>query len=385
MKVIIIDDEKAMHLVMKKLLAKIPDVEIVGMFRETKDADRFLAEHEVHIAFVDINMPHESGMLFAKRMADTARDLHIVFVTSHKEYAIEAFDIYALDYIVKPVSLERLEKTVARARAIIQHCDKPEDSDNKEMNRVSIFCLGGVEIRSQHGGTVKWRTRKSAELFGYLLLNRGKKVSRVKIIADMFAGMPQKNADTYLNTTIYQLRKAVEPHGLKHGIQSDGDTYSLDIAADTYIDFVDFEKKLQSFHVIDASNLEQAAEVEKLYTGGLFGEKDYLWALSDNERLFQMYAEFAKKMAKALLDNKDYASATRLLLKLLNRNELDEDTVGLLLKAYAAQRNKILLAKQYESYTSLLHKELGIAPTQELVNLYSQLQFGIDGTAVHLY
>jgi two-component system LytT family response regulator len=99
-----------------------------------------------------------------------------------------------------------------------------------------------------------------------LLLNRGRKVSRVRLIKDVFDGMPQKNAETYLNTTIYQLRKSLEPHGLKSCIRSDNDSYGLEISG-AYIDFFDFEARLKRLEVIDNSNLDQALEAERYLSG----------------------------------------------------------------------------------------------------------------------
>jgi DNA-binding NarL/FixJ family response regulator len=115
MKVALIDDEKAMHLIMKRMLAKIEDVEIVGSFQETKTAFFFLMSHRVDLIFVDINMFSESGLDFAKRLRESGWQMKLVFVTSHKEYALPAFDVYAYDYIVKPVSQIRLQETIHRA------------------------------------------------------------------------------------------------------------------------------------------------------------------------------------------------------------------------------------------------------------------------------
>jgi two-component system LytT family response regulator len=114
-KVIIIDDEKAMHLIMKRMLTKVIEVEIVGSFQETTAAFSYLMNHEVDMIFVDISMPRESGFDFAKRVRESGRQMKLVFVTSHKEYALSAFDVYAFDYIVKPVELERLHQTIKRA------------------------------------------------------------------------------------------------------------------------------------------------------------------------------------------------------------------------------------------------------------------------------
>ena len=102
MKVVIIDDEQAMHLIMKRMLSKVDDVTVVGSFLETKTAYSYMANHEVDMIFVDINMPMESGLEFAGRLREDGSQMKIVFVTSHTEYSLPAFDVYAFDYIVKP-------------------------------------------------------------------------------------------------------------------------------------------------------------------------------------------------------------------------------------------------------------------------------------------
>lgn len=108
MKVVIIDDEKSMHLIMRRMLAKVSEIEIVGSFQETTEAYSYLMRHDVDLIFVDISMPKESGLEFAKRLRESGRITRLVFVTSHKEYGPSAFDLYAYDYILKPVESYRL-------------------------------------------------------------------------------------------------------------------------------------------------------------------------------------------------------------------------------------------------------------------------------------
>jgi two-component system LytT family response regulator len=114
MKVIIIDDEKAMHLIMKRMLSMENGIEIVGSFLETATAFLYLMNHEVDLIFADINIPGENGLDFAKRLRESGRQMRVVFVTSHKEFASYAFEVYAYDYIVKPVERVRLQKTLQR-------------------------------------------------------------------------------------------------------------------------------------------------------------------------------------------------------------------------------------------------------------------------------
>jgi two-component system LytT family response regulator len=115
LKVVIIDDEKVMHFIMKRMLAKIDEIEIVGNFQETISAFSYLVNHDVDLIFVDINMPGENGLEFAKRLRESGSLIRLVFVTSHKENALSEFDVKAYDYIEKPIDPDRLHKTVQRA------------------------------------------------------------------------------------------------------------------------------------------------------------------------------------------------------------------------------------------------------------------------------
>ncbi|MET3506412.1 response regulator [Halalkalibacter oceani] len=370
MKVIIIDDESAMHLIMTRMLGKLPDLEVAGCFSDTASASRFIAQHEVHIAFVDISMPQESGMQFAERMAMNHPDLYIIFVTSHKDYALDAFELSALDYIVKPVSLERIEKAVTRAKAV--HQFNRTSVVEPAANSVQIYTLGGLEVRTS-AGSVRWISRKSSELFGFLLLHRRRIVTRARIIHEVFADTSTKNAETYLNTSIYQLRKALDPHGLKSIIQSDADGYGMNLDKAT-IDHLEFEDRLKKLEVIEAANLPFALDTEKMYVGDLFGEKGFGWALHEVERLSVLYNAFVKKVGNALLEQTKVEKAILLLNKLFHRNELDEETVMLLLRAYAAKKDRISFTKLYRGYTKALRLDLGIAPSKELEELYERLR-----------
>lgn len=144
MKVILIDDDKAMHLIMTRMLGKIDEVDIVGVFQDTHTAFLYLTDNRADVAFVDIHMPRENGLEFASRLRDTGSSLRIVFVTSHKEYALPAFGVYAFDYIVKPISQDRLQETVRRV--LSENRDKNEVNNNKSVSPSLIESLTKREI-----------------------------------------------------------------------------------------------------------------------------------------------------------------------------------------------------------------------------------------------
>ena len=113
-RVLIAEDEPLMR---ERLLAMLPSVwpeaDIVMVAENGNDAwDGFL-EHEPEVAFLDIRMPGLSGLEVAERIGKLA---HVVFVTAYDQYAVDAFDAGAVDYLLKPVEADRLQRAVARIR-----------------------------------------------------------------------------------------------------------------------------------------------------------------------------------------------------------------------------------------------------------------------------
>lgn len=372
MKVLIVDDEKAMHLIMKRMLAKIDGVEVVGSFADTASAEAYLKSGAVDLIFIDINMPKESGMAFAQRLRESGREVRLVFVTSHTEYALSAFDVYAYDFMVKPVVQERLRHTVQRALAEANGGKGSAGGQEAPKPQVQINCLGRMEIRGAQRELVKWKSSKSAELCAYLVLQRGSLVSRARLIEDIFGGMPRKNAEVYLNTTAYQLRKLLDAIGMKGSLHSDANHYALNLIL-AEVDLHRFEEGCREMTVIDAANLDRAIELERTYAGNLFGDLSYPWAWSEVERISQMYTLFAQRLVLALLERGDTQAAIRLLAKLDAHNELDEETVKLYMKALALQHKREALTRLYGKYAAMLEEEMGVRPSIEINSLYGQL------------
>lgn len=379
MKVILIDDEPVMHLIMRKMLVKHPEVQVAGAFTDTRAAASFLSENkDIGLAFVDISMSGENGLAFAAEMEKSGSKVQIVFVTSHKQFALQAYELSVVDYLVKPVSQERLERTVNRVlagRDSIREGQRQEAAA-KGANEIVITALGDFAIQNE-SGRVKWISSKSAELFAYLLLYRGKRVARSRLVTDIFGGMTRDNAEKYLNTTVYQLRKSLEPFGLRETVRSENDGYVLELSG-AIIDYETFERQMERQAGVESDNVDNLLKVERLYTGDLFGSKAYVWAIQETERLAELYASFVKRLADTLLSQGNTNAASKLLVKLYARNSLDESVVSLLMKVHAREENKKGLTSQYTDYVKLLNRELGIRPSKELLLLYDSLVSGLS-------
>src|SRR5512140_1491856 len=111
---IIADDERLMREQLRARLAEVwPDLKILAEARNGEEAVAAVNEHRPDLAFLDIRMPGMTGIEAARAIGDAC---HVVFITAYNEYAVDAFEHGAVDYVLKPAERERLEITVARLK-----------------------------------------------------------------------------------------------------------------------------------------------------------------------------------------------------------------------------------------------------------------------------
>ncbi len=118
-KCIIVDDEPVALDIMENHLSKIDRIEIIGRCRNATEAFNMMNAHKTDLIFLDINMPGISGISFAKSIN---KDIKIIFTTAYREYAVEGFDLHAVDYLLKPVSFDRLLDSVSNFQKV--HLDQ---------------------------------------------------------------------------------------------------------------------------------------------------------------------------------------------------------------------------------------------------------------------
>ena len=121
LKCIIVDDEKLAIMVLENHLSKIPSVEIAGTYNDPVTAFQIIQEKEADLLILDIEMPNLTGVDLAKSLPSPPA---IIFTTANKNYALEGFELNAVDYIVKPVTFERLLKAVNRVMQLKAKSEK---------------------------------------------------------------------------------------------------------------------------------------------------------------------------------------------------------------------------------------------------------------------
>lgn len=124
MKAIIVDDEFLAREELKYFIQNYSNLEIMGEFEDGIEVLKFIQNNEVDVIFLDINIPSLDGVLLAQSISKFIKKPYIVFITAYKEHAVEAFEIEAFDYILKPYSESR----------IVSMLKKLESSDISEQN-----------------------------------------------------------------------------------------------------------------------------------------------------------------------------------------------------------------------------------------------------------
>lgn len=119
-RVIIADDEPLALLNMEKKLKEFDSVEVVKAFSTIKDLLDEAPTLDYHVAFLDVEMPGMDGLQIAQILKEWKKNVCIVFVTAYRDYAVQAFEINSLDYLLKPISKSRLEMTINRIHELFQ-------------------------------------------------------------------------------------------------------------------------------------------------------------------------------------------------------------------------------------------------------------------------
>jgi two-component system LytT family response regulator/two-component system response regulator LytT len=121
---VLVDDERPARDELGYLLGRLSGVEVVGQAENGVEALTAIDRLHPHVVFLDVQMPGLTGFEVARRLLDSRASSHIIFVTAYDQHAIEAFEVNAVDYLLKPVDEKRLELAVARARARIEAADR---------------------------------------------------------------------------------------------------------------------------------------------------------------------------------------------------------------------------------------------------------------------
>lgn len=363
MKVMLIDDEPLSLSSMERLLRRY-GVAVCGAFTDPTEAVRQAPALSVDVAFIDIEMPEMNGLEAAERLQTALPELRIVFVTAYDQYAVNAFELNATDYLLKPVQPKRLEATLERLASRSQ----PKQDGAAERPGLLLRCFLRLSVTTEDGRDhdIPWRTTKAKEIFAFLLHMRNKLVSKDVLIDLIWPELDLSKSQTHLHTTVYQIRQTLKSASLPIKLNYADGGYRLDLsgcAVDTDV----WERQLAPNQGGAASSAEELRRLTGMYRGDYLELEGYLWAEQERERLRVKWLEHALRFAARLVGGQSWSSeAHSLLMAMIERFPAVQESYFLLMRMYHAQGRAQEVRKTYAQLCEALQDETGEDPSEEI-------------------
>lgn len=340
------DDEELALSRLSGLLAELESIELCGMFSTAVAALEYIEDNPVDVVFLDISMPEMDGMEFANLLLNRGSSAKVVFVTGYGEYAVEAFELNAMDYLLKPISRERLVKTV-------QRLTKPHRGEEL---RLCINCFGGfsVSVYGNSNDVISWRSPKVEELFAFLICKGN--VSRDEIADTLWDGFAPDKAMKNINSTVYYIRRALQQYGLEDCLVTTHRQISMNTKK-IYCDLYEFERLQKT-----AWNTERGlVRLDALYQGELFQGKTYEWSFAKALALEESLILNLVKAAQLRERQEQLEEAEQLYRRILELNPFHEEIYRHLISIYTKRGHKRKAQKLHRQLEHFLLEETAVS------------------------
>ncbi|WP_338552451.1 response regulator [Paenibacillus sp. KS-LC4] len=372
----LVDDELHALNILDIFLARTGKVTVEGRYINGFEALEALRNKRPHIWFLDIEMPEMSGLELAAYINEADPDAAIVFTTAYDHYAIAAFEHEAIDYLLKPIEMDRLSRTIERLTRE-KNARRPFEAHDLEAGckeELDVHMLGILQAQSASGKQLIWRTAKEKELFAYLLLNgyTTTGVHRDRIIASIWPDEPYEKAKVYLHTCISLLRKGLRQIGIEQLVSFQNEQYSLDMKRIKADVFAIITAPLELAHPAEASiaQLEQALQ---LHEQELLAQEDYAWAADWRQRLEHLSVEWLLKLSSHYLAQNNGRKAAEYAERAIRHSPYEEEAYRCAMHAYMFMGEHHQVHCVYRKLTEQLG-ELNIQPSALSRQLYEQIE-----------
>lgn len=216
MRAIAVDDEIYMLETLEEAILSSADIESVKAFSSCSAALAYAEEEEIDVAFLDINMRGMGGLELAKKITEAQPACKIVFCTGYGEYAVEAFQLHASGYLMKPITAEGVQRELDHIKGMMTAGPL-----------LTIKCFGNFEVLYR-GESLPFKRTKSKELLALLVDRGGAGVTAKQICAVLF---PDNTDDAknvaYLRQLVMDLKNTLREIGAEDILQHDTPYYRI--------------------------------------------------------------------------------------------------------------------------------------------------------------
>lgn len=368
---ILMDDEPLALVRMEKHLQKFDRIEVIKTFTSVKD---LLIEGPIldfQVAFLDVEMPSMNGLDIAELLKSWNESIYIVFVTAYRDYAVQAFELHSIDYLLKPVSTSRLATTIHRIEELLQPkiMSLPTLSHSEPLLKIQCF---GEFVVSYEGKPLHWRTIKTKELFALLFLHLNTPVPRDTIIDNLWSDTDFNKAKVQLHTTVSYLRSSLSAYGFLKVIEYTNGCYILTLDH-IQSDANDLEIILNKKEQTGKLDIERAEALLQDYRGEFMATMAYPWIASKANLMNKLFTQLLNELAHYYEQVQDVNYLERSLFIALELNPYSDQAVQQLIQHYANIGNRAEAIKIYRSFKRTLLSELNVLPMQETTTLFQTI------------
>lgn len=325
-----------------------------GSYPVTLESLTVIRRIKPDVIYLEVNSESDTGLEIARIVKEIFPNVHLVVMVDHNKYAEEAENIGVLDYILKPFEDSRIDLSIMK---ILK--SREEISVGLRINSFGNFNLFDNELN-----IVRWRTRKSKELFVLLWLNNNSILSRDIIIEKIFPNLEIQKSSALLSTTLYQLRGVLENVFEGDVIQYINNGYKLVQKIDS--DYNDIKEILYS----NTYSLENYFKIKHLYSNHFLEEEGYDWARRYGEQISLEIKLHLLKLLEIVDLESDKSIKEGILMFIYELDPLDENMAIQLLDFYYKENLKIKIVNFYKQHKQKMNELLSANPSNVVTSLY---------------
>lgn len=368
--IMVVDDEWPALEQMQQLLRPCAQIGEIHLYDNPREAFKAAVTLKPDVLFLDIQMPELSGLAFAEKLLPHSPVTNIVFVTAYRNYAVEAFELAAVDYLLKPVDPSRLSKAWSKLTGRLgADRDRSPSAPQAAGSGIELQCLGSYELKGPQG-PVKWTTQKAGELFAYLWFRREGAVG--VILNDVFPQSNYEKGKQYLHTTVYQIRKTLKNSGL-------GDQIEITFNRENYkLESSGLSSDAEKFGTLAAEALQSGdpdamRKALALYGGELLLPVDSLWVYSYRDQYHSLYTQLLERVISLLLSQNRLQEAEDYAKRLIELDPLEEGYSLQLVAIYFGMGKPAKAQRIFTQFRKNYETELGEELPVRVLDEYRKL------------
>ncbi|WPC44320.1 PAS domain S-box protein [Clostridium sp. JS66] len=309
--------------------------------------------------------------------------------------SIDEYDQYCKDGTIKTIEISTklilnketnnvyvlgVSRDVSYRKSLNKKTDcKSENSFNTVhgllgIDKGRVYCFGKLLVYGNSSNSpVKWRTKKSEELFAYLLQNRGQEISKWKICDTLWSECDPNKVNNRLHTTLYKMKKTLNSANINFNIKFINGCYWFNLP-DAYIDIAEFDSAITSDMIINDDTVKKYKKIFLLYKNRYLDGTDFVWSFAQMELYSIKYHKLVRCLIDYYMKKNSYIDAKRIVHNVLEIYPLDEYANEICLKLHLILKDRISFINHYKYVQELYKAELGIEPSSAIQKLYNSIK-----------